>query len=188
MPNSNQHQLSEGLEASDLARLVDTKVSIDEYKSKIGSDEEIVVISFTVQGRDPAQDLVSFLEKSYDWVIDADASSGEMTEGEYLVFVEVDREPSVAANLVTMFEDLGRLTDIDIEEWDVVYSKPKRSGKADLESLKSIIPLTPEQYRQSHRQMRNDIDSLKTAAGVPVQTTAPVNDYTESLRRAAGLR
>jgi hypothetical protein len=29
---------------------------------------------------------------------------------------------------------------------------------------------------------------MKSAAGVPVTTTAPVNDFTESLRVAAGLK
>jgi len=32
------------------------------------------------------------------------------------------------------------------------------------------------------------IDAMKAVAGVPVTTTAPVNDFTESLRVAAGLK
>ena len=101
--NSNNHlfsnpfsnllrsELKEGLEKGDLERLVSPKISIDEYKSKMGSDEEIVVVSFTLQGKEPALDLVNFVEKSYEWVADADVSSGEVFDGSYIVFVEIER-------------------------------------------------------------------------------------------------
>ena len=42
--------LTEGLETGDLSRLVDTRVTIDEYKSKIGRDEDIVVLAFNLVG------------------------------------------------------------------------------------------------------------------------------------------
>lgn len=181
-------QLSEGLEASDLAHLVDTTVTVDEYKSKMGADEEICVLTFKVQGKDPARDLVSFIEKSYDWVLDADASSGELDDGTYLVFVEIDREANMIDNIITMFEDLERLTDIPMQDWLVVNSKPRRSGKLTPEFLRSAIPTSPSEYRAGQRKMTDDIDKLKLAAGVRVDTRAPENDYTESLRRAAGIR
>jgi len=184
----NQHQLSEGLEAQDLKRLVNTRVTIDEYKSKVGSDEEIVVMSFMVQGKDPALDLVSFVEKSYDWVIDADASSGELEDGSYVVFIEMDRNQEIPANLTQLFADLEPLTDIGIEDWSVVYAKPQREGTADQESLASIIPLSPEAYRGLQQQEKTELDQLKTAAGIKVETRAPKNDFTESLRIAAGIR
>lgn len=184
----NQHQLSEGLEAEDLKRLVNTRVTIDEYKSKVGSDEEIVVVSFMVQGKDPALDLVSFVEKSYDWVIDADASSGELEDGSYVVFIEMDRNQEIPANLAQLFADLEPLTDLSIEDWSVVYAKPEREGTADQESLASIIPLSPEAYRGLQQQEKTELDQLKTAAGIKVETRAPKNDFTESLRIAAGIR
>lgn len=185
--HQSHNQLFEGLEASDLAHLVDTTVTIDEYKSKMGSDEEICVLTFKIQGKDPARDLVSFIEKSYDWVLDADASSGELDDGTYLVFVEIDREADMIDNLLTMFEDLERLTDISIQEWTVVNSKPRRSGTLSAEFLRSAVPTSPSEYRAGQRKMTDDIDRLKMAAGVRVNTRGPDNDYTESLRRAAGL-
>lgn len=181
------HQLSEGLEASDLAHLVDPAITVDEYKSKMGADEEICVLTFKVQGKDPARDLVSFIEKSYDWVLDADASSGELDDGTYLVFVEIDREADMIDNILTMLEDLERLCDISMADWRLVNTKPKQEVSADPESLASIIPTSPSEYRSRRRQMTDDIDRLKMAAGVRVNTRAPDNDYTESLRRAAGL-
>ena len=188
MSNNQTKPLYEGLEANDLARLVDKKVTVDEYKSKIGSDQEILVLAFRVQGKDPALDLVNFIEKGYEWVIDADASSGELSDGSYLVFVEIDREPAIISNIINLFSDLTHLCDYNLEDWQIEYAKPKRLGTVSEESLQSIIPDTVEKYIQLQRQQKNEIDSLKTAAGIKVETRAPVNDFTESLRIAAGIR
>lgn len=184
--NQSRHKLSEGLESKDLSRLVDRRVTVDEYKSKIGTDAETVVLTFKVQGKDPALDLVNFIEKSYDWVIDSDASSGELNDGDYLVFVEVDREESLIENLLIMFEDLSQLT--DIEDWIIASVNPHMSELISAEAIQKVVALTPEQYEQRQRDRQSDIDKLKTAAGVRVETRAPKNDFTESLRIAAGIR
>ena len=183
-----KHQLCEGLEAGDLARLVDSRVTVDEYKSKIGSDEETAVITFKVQGKNPALDLVNFIEKSYDWVLDADSSSGELDDGTYLVFVEADREPVLAENLVTMFEDVGRLVEKDLEDWTIANHKPSRECSVDVEEISNTIALTSADYAMQHRELGESLDRLRTAAGVKVNTRAPKNDFTESLRIAAGIR
>ena len=52
-------------------------------------------------------------------------------------------------------------------------------------SLKSLIPSSPKEYERKFG--KKEIDDLKTAAGVDVDTKAPKNDYTESLRIAAGI-
>jgi hypothetical protein len=179
--------LSEGLEAGDLERLVTPKVSIDEYKSKMGSDEEIVVVSFQVSSKEPALDIVNFIEKSYEWVADADVSSGEVFDGSYIVFVEIERNSEVPEHLIEMFEDLSNLTEHSLEDWSVEYFKPRKNSKLDLESLTSIIPLTPESYRNLVKSQQTDLDKLKTAAGVKVDTKAPKNDFTEGIRTLAGI-
>ena len=191
----NQHsqdlphnQLFEGLEAGDLARLVDSNVTVDEYRSKIGSDEEIVVLAFKVASKDPALDLVNFIEKSYEWVLDADASSCELTDGSYLVFVEMDRDRSVPENIVTMLEDISKLVDFEPEEWRIEYPKAKKSAELNRDSISAIIPLDPKTYTNLYARTNEDLDRLRTAAGVKVTTRAPVNDFTESLRIAAGIR
>ena len=55
----------------------------------------------------------------------------------------------------------------------------------DLESLQNMIPLSPKDYDM--RYGKTEIDQLKTAAGMKVDTKAPKNEYTESLRVAAGI-
>jgi len=186
--NLPQRQLFEGLEAGDLARLVSSEITVDEYKSKIGKDEEIIVLTLKVQGKSPALDLVSFIEKSYDWVLDADASSGELDDGTYLVFVEIDREDAAADYMVQLIDDIVNLVDIPKEEWQFSSSKPEGQVGADAEALRGMIPMTVADYQQVHRKHNETIDQLKNAAGIRVETRAPKNDFTESLRIAAGIR
>jgi len=189
-PFSNllRSKLKEGLEQGDLERLVSSKVSIDEYKSKMGSDEEIVVVSFTIQGKEPALDLVNFVEKSYEWVADADVSSGEVFDGSYIVFVEIERTPDIAEQIVELLDDLERLTEHKVKDWDIEYAKTKQKIQSDTASLKAAIPGTPHEYRTIVKRQSNEIDQLKTAAGVKVNTVAPKNDFTESIRIMAGIR
>lgn len=177
--------LFEGLEASDLARLIHPELHIDEFKSKLGDDSDVVVASFKVDSKEPANDLVAFVEKGYEWVLDADVSSGEMDDGSYIVFVELDRDEKVAENLFDFLEDLMNLTDQKISDWRVRYYKSHQEKELSLESLRELIPSSPEEYNKKYGQ--EVIDQLKTAAGVNVDTKAPKNEYTESLRSLAGI-
>jgi len=188
--HNNQHnnpQLLEGLEQGDLNRLVHNELHIDEYKSKMGDDQDIVVLSFKIGGKEPANDLVNFVEKSYDWVLDADTSSGEMDDGDYVVFIELERDPQVPAHIMELLEDLAPLAAVEMPDWRVQFHKVKGFFPADLESLSSHIPRTPDEYARAHGKMQQELDSLKAASGVEVKTTAPKNSHTESLRIAAGI-
>ena len=185
------NQLNENLEGGDLKRLVHDELHIDEFKSKMGDDADVCVVSFKVAGKEPAIDLVSFVEKGYDWVLDADVSSGEKDGGDYLVFVELDRTPQLPEQIYQLIADLVNLTEQDITDWRVLYFKSNKEHDLTVESLSQIIPLTPAKYRAKYEKDADEdrqLDQLKTAAGVDVTTTAPVNEYTESLRRAAGIK
>jgi len=154
----------------------------------MGSDEEIVVVSFTLQGKEPALDLVNFIEKSYEWVADADVSSGEVFDGSYIVFVEIERTPDIAEQIVELLEDLERLTEYEVNDWKIEYAKTKQTIEPNVQSLKAAIPGTPHEYRTIVKRQSNEIDQLKTAAGIKVDTVAPKNDFTESIRIMAGIR
>jgi hypothetical protein len=188
MQNNKMLQLNENLEASDLKRLVHNELHIDEYKSKMGDDADVCVISFKVAGKEPSADLVSFIEKGYDFVLDADVSSGEKDGGDYLVFVELERSPKLPAQIMIIMNDLMNLTTQKTSEWRVRYYKSLKDYELSEEQLASVIVLTPEKYNRKYDKDQEEIDQLKTAAGVDVTTTAPVNDFTEGLLRAAGLK
>ena len=184
-------QLNENLEGGDLKRLVHDELHIDEYKSKMGDDADVCVVSFKVSGKEPAIDLVSFIEKGYDWVLDADVSSGEKEGGDYLVFVELDRTPAMPEQIYQLISDIVNLTEQDITDWRVRYFKSNSEHDLTVETLGQIMALTPEKYRAKYEKdtdQDKELDQLKMAAGVDVTTTAPINEYTESLRRAAGLK
>lgn len=178
--------INEGAEIGDLKRLVHPELHVDEFKSKLGRDEDVAVLSFKITDREPALDLVNFIEKGYDWVIDADLSSGEMDDGDYIVFVEANREPAIAENVMTMMADIMNLTEQDLSEWTLRYYKDPKKYDMSIESLRSTIPGTADAYKKKFGN--EEIDSLKAAAGVEVTTKAPKNDYTESLRVAAGIK
>jgi hypothetical protein len=177
--------LNEGLEPNDLKRLVNNDLHIDEFKSKLGKDSDVVVLSFKVTGKEPAVDLVNFIEKGYDWVIDADVSSGELDDGDYLVFVECDRDQNVPEQIVSLIDDLENITDIPPKDWYVRYKNIGVKEPLTHDAVKSLVPLSAQDYQQ--RFSDQEIDKLKAAAGVPVTTKAPKNDFTESLRIAAGI-
>jgi hypothetical protein len=199
--NHNSKLLKENLESGDLDRLVHNELHIDEYKSKMGDDADVCVVSFKVAGKEPSADLVSFIEKGYDYALDADVSSGEKEGGDYLVFVELERTPKLPEQIIQIMEDIMNLTKQKLEDWRVRYYKSTDDHELTEEVLKAIIPLTPEKYSAKYdkeeeeevndidaHKNQEELDALKTAAGVNVDTVAPKNEYTESLRVAAGIK
>jgi hypothetical protein len=183
----DQHlsNINEGLEANDLKRMVHNELHIDEYKSKMGKDEDVIVISFKVHGREPAADLVNFIEKGYDWVIDADISAGELDDGDFIVFVECDREPGFAENAIQMLEDIMRLTDQDLGEWRLMVRSSPKEHELTADNIQMLVPTTTEDYLR--RYGNKALDEMRAAAGVTVHTKAPKNDHTQSLRSLAGI-
>jgi hypothetical protein len=186
--NHQPSKIYEGLEAGDLARLVHDEIHVDEFKSKMGNDEDMVVVSFKVSGKDPATDLVNFIEKGYDWVVDADTSAGEMDDGDYIVFLEIERTPDVAEHILELLVDLEELSENAIEDWRIKYHKALEGHQATLEDLQKCIPSTPKDYIEQVSKDRDALNKLKAAAGVKIDDKAPKNDFTESIRIAAGLR
>lgn len=183
-----RQQFNEGLEKGDLKRLVHPEIHVDEFKSKVGRDEDVCVVSLKISSKEPASDVVSFVEKGYEWVIDADVSSGEMDDGSYLVFIELDRTPKMPEQIVEMMEDLMNLTDQKIGDWRLRYQTSTDDHPLDQDTIKALVPTTSDAYKAKFgKDSKADLDKLKTAAGVKVDTKAPKNEYTESLRNLAGI-
>lgn len=173
------------LEYGDLKRLVHDELHIDEFSSKLGNNEDVVVVSLKVAGKEPGQDICAFIEKGYDWVLDADVSPGEMEDGDYIVFVELPRDNNCADNILELMTDLMNLTEQKLEDYRVKYRRQSIEHPLELETLKRVIPRSVEEYKRMYG--KQEIDQLKTAAGMDVDTKAPKNDFTESLRVAAGI-
>jgi len=86
---------------------------IDSFKSKVGDDEDVITMSFTVDHEDPAKDLENFIEMGYDFVLDADVSPGELDDGTYKVYVEIERGRHAAEQIKEIIEGIEKLTGIE---------------------------------------------------------------------------
>ena len=146
------------LRANDLRNLVDPIFEIDAFKSNIGDDDKIIVLSFTVTSQDPAKDLENFIEIGYDFVLDADVSPGETDSGNYRVFVELERDRHAAENIIELLQGIKLLTNQDMK---FRYFKSFRSYDATLENLQQIVPDSIEQYKiTASKHKKNNYNSF----------------------------
>jgi hypothetical protein len=140
----NNQQLNEGLRPLDLKEMVYPTFEVDTYRSKMGEDRDVCVISFQVKDRSPAKDLMEFIEKGYHFVLDSDISSGENENGEYSVFVELSRNPRLADHIKEITYGVRKLTGID--DFKFSYHKEQAVHEATEENLKAHIPPTAGAY------------------------------------------
>lgn len=145
-------QINEGLRAGDLEGTISKRFSVDQYKSKMGKDDDVMVLAFVVSFMEAAKDLERFAEKGYEAVLDADATPGTMEDGKYRVFIEFSRNEKTAKNINEFLEDLKKLTNID--KFEFTYHKRTVPFEANLENIKNILPLTPIAYRKKINQLR----------------------------------
>lgn len=146
--------LNEGLRSEDLKNLIGDKIGIDSYKSKMGEDKDVCVISFTAKDRFPAVDLMEFIEKGYSFVLDSDVSSGENNNGEYFVFVEIQRTPRIYEQISDLLYGVKKLT--GNEEWKFNYHKLNRINEINEKNLKDSVPSTPQQYEQYINEVKTE--------------------------------
>lgn len=144
--------LNEGLKAGDLEGVVSKRFSVDQYKSKMGDDRNIMVLAFVVDSLAPAKDLERFAETGYKEVLDADATPGTMADGKHRVFIEFARQEGVDKHVHKFLEDLKKLT--NIETFEFTYHKRTVPFEASAKNLADVLPLTPIAYTQK-------INSLK---------------------------
>lgn len=142
--NKQPKILNEGLRSLDLKELVYDTIEIDTFRSKMGEDRDVCVVSFTIKDRSPAKDLMEFIEKGYSQVLDADVSAGENEKGEYSVFVEFNRTPRLTEDIKELLYGVKKLTGID--EFKFKYHKAPGVHKVEEDTLKRFIPLTPVDY------------------------------------------
>jgi len=175
--------LTEGMDHLDLKGQITPELGVDEYQAQMGSDDEIVTCSFVVKGQQPAEDLVDWLEKGYDWILDAQVSSGEITSGKFVVFVEMNRRTKVPERIYEMLEDLEVLTGQLIEEWAVIIEGEKYPVEVD--ALKRVIILSPQDYR-AKKEMEVGEDHPGEEAEEKIDATDVDKELSE-MRNVAGL-
>lgn len=165
---SQCQQLNEGLLQGDLEYLVDNTLHFDEFNSKMGQAQDIVTLSFKVRDYMPAQDLVNFLESGYDFILDADVSTGEVTDNHRLVFVEMERSNKAYSQIMEMLQDLDHLTGVKPQEWKFKWFKQTDYQPFNEDNFKKTVPDNPELYEQSvnnFKTMKSESEKLKKELG-----------------------
>jgi hypothetical protein len=137
--------INEGLQGNDLKGFVSEHLTIDRYKSKMGDDSDVIVIGFKVKEKFPAIDLMEFIEKGYDFVLDSDISSGEEYDGKYHVFVEVERSKNFPGQLKDLLNGVSKLT--DCHDWTFSYQTSTKKVELSKENILEQIPLTVLDYK-----------------------------------------
>ena len=138
--------VNEGLKAGDLEGIVSKRFSVDQFKSKMGEDRNIMVLAFSVDSHAAAKDLERFAETGYKEVLDADATPGSLEDGKHRVFIEFARVENVDQHVRRFLDDLGKLT--NIETFEFTYHKRTVPFEASAKNLADVLPRTPEAYSQ----------------------------------------
>jgi hypothetical protein len=182
--NNSNNQLFESLGFKDLDGLLKPTIHVDEFSSKMGDDDDIIVISFFVRDAQAAKDLMMWFEKGYDFVLDADRSPGEIRPGRYLVYVEIRRRSTAGGNVEQLLDDLNTLTEFeDSTAWTMHYRGREIPFSRD--AFDSTVPLTPRAYRERYEK---DLNEVRVAAGIPVVTNYDKRDRAlQTIQSAAGI-
>jgi len=177
-------KLLEGLDFHDMENQVEPYLTVDEYKAKMGEDKDIVTVTFTVNSEEVGNDLVDWLERGYDFVLDASVSDGEIKVGKWLVFVEMNRRSTVPARIIEMLSDLKTLTNIKLTEWTI--SVEDEEHDADEEVLKQVIICNPTEYKME-KENEEELNEMREIAGLKTTNIYDEDEYTKSIKTMAGL-
>lgn len=112
-------RLEEGLRPGDLQFLILNKVSIDQFEPKTGSDKEVLVMGLYSKDEEPAQDLARFIERGYIGVKDTEVSPGPDEDGNYMVFVEIQKDKETMKRVVEILNDIKSVTTVN--EWQLNF-------------------------------------------------------------------
>jgi hypothetical protein len=97
---------------------------------------------------------MEFIEKGYEFVLDADVSSGEDNNGEYSVFVEISRTPRLAEQIQELTYGVKKLTGLD--EFKFKYYKQTHVHEVTTETLKAKIPSSVNEYKEFVNRNRTE--------------------------------
>ena len=136
-------QIDEAVSKGQLRNLVDAIVSIDQYKSKIDEDRNMVVLAFEVMNEMAAGDLSNFIETGAYDVEDTEVSASTNVDGNYMIYVEMRRGSKLHETIRKILEDVSKLT--EIESWQ--YNTGKNGIPQSIDNLEEMIINDPVRYQ-----------------------------------------
>ena len=149
----------------EMVNLVNATISIDQYKPKIGEANETVVLALEVMQEGAASDLSNLIETDVVETLDVDVSQGPNNKGNYLVFVEFQRNNKLHTSIVEMMKVVANVT--TITEWQFEYYKGDGAVDLNEDNLKSSVLDNQDEYVLKYSQPKNeDLDRVKQLAGL----------------------
>jgi hypothetical protein len=182
--------LNESLDYMDMVDQIGDTITVDEYSAKMGKDKDIVTVTFTVHNKLAAEDLVTWFERGYDFVLDASVSEGELEPGKWLVFAELDRRSKVPNRIITLLSDLETLTDIKLKDWKVEIEGEECEANED--AIREHMILNPNVYKDEKEEAENeledkDLNEMRIRAGIDVKSVYVEDEYIKNLKAIAGM-
>jgi hypothetical protein len=174
--------LTEGLKYLDMKNQVFPSLGIDQYKSSVGQDDDLITLHFAVKSKAVGEDLAEWFEKGYDWVVDAETSPGEVTDGKFLVFVEMTRRTKSAERIMEMIIELETLTGLNPDEWKFKIGDNIQKGSKEF--IEKHLQLSPHDYRMAHEEPLNE---WRQIAGIKTTNTYNDDEDMKAMKRRAGI-
>jgi len=177
-------KLFEGFEVSDLVNVLEPKIHIDEFNSKMGKDDDIIVLSFLINDKQASIDFIDFIERGYNFVLDCDISDSELKPGSYLVFVELLRRRRVIDQIFQLLSDLSAASQLNINDWKFRYMNSENYYPVTAKEMKLHIPLYPRAYNEKYNK---PIEDVKQLAGLQTENYYYKDSLIEQLQFNAGV-
>lgn len=98
------------LKNEDLKDTILPIVSIDEFEPKAGDDLEVIVVAFYLKDQAPAEDLNTFIQRGFVDSLDVEVSPNTDQDGNYLVFVEMNRDDTFPNKFQALLRDITNVS------------------------------------------------------------------------------
>lgn len=132
-------------------------ISIDEFEPKAGELTEIIVVAFYLTDKDPAEDLNTFIQRGVIDNVDVGVSPNTDEDGNYVVFVEIERNKSFPAIFRRLLRDVENVS--GKMEWKI---KTYLSGDVEYDytdpTFYKFIITTPEEYVSKDEFMKESTE------------------------------
>ncbi len=168
----------------DMEGQISDKITVDEYAAKMGKDKDIVTVTFKVNAELAANDLVTWFERGYDFVLDASVSEGEIEPGKYLVFVEMDRRSRVPERIIRLLSDLETLTGFKLKDWTVEIED--EDYDADESVIRQAMILNPNEYKME-KEKDEKLNEFRQIAGIATKPLYTEDAYIRKIKTMAGM-
>jgi hypothetical protein len=151
------------LKNGDLHGTLKPKVSIDEFEPKAGEDNDVIVVAFYLDDEDPAKDLNTFIQRGFIDTLDVEVSPNTDDEGNYLVFVEMNRDDSFPNKFQALIKDIENIAGELNWEVSTYLSDGKTFNFNDPELFNFVIidpekNITKDEFKM--KSMKEDLNAF----------------------------